>query len=66
MSIPKEILTDEGGNFTSQLLTKVYRPLHMNALCTSPYHSQIDGLVKRFNKMLKGMLCKTAVEDGKV
>ena len=65
MGIPKEILTDQGSNFTSQLLAEVYRLLHVDALRTSPYHPQTDGLVERFNKTLKEMLRKTAVEDGK-
>ena len=60
MGIPKEILTDQGSNFTSKLLTEVYRPLHLNTLRTSPYHPQTDDLVERFNKMLKDMLRKTA------
>ena len=65
MGIPKEILTDQGSNFTSQLLAEVYHLLHVKALRTSPYHPQTDGLVERFNKTLKEMLHKSAVEDGK-
>ena len=64
MGIPKEILTDQGSNFTSQLLPEVYRFLHVKALRTSPYHPQTDGLIERFNKTLK-MLHKSVVEDGK-
>ena len=41
--IPKKILTDQGPNFTSQLLAEVYRLLHVDALQTSPYHPQTDG-----------------------
>ena len=65
MGIPKEILTDQGSNFMSQLLEEVYRLLYVKALRTSPYHPQTDGLVERFNKTLKEMLRKSAVEDGK-
>ena len=65
MGIPKEILTHQGSNFTSQLLAEVYRLLHVKALRTSPYHPQTDGLIERFNKTLKEMLRKSAVEDGK-
>ena len=32
VGIPKEILTDQGPNFTSQLLAEVYRLLHVDAL----------------------------------
>ncbi len=65
VGICREILTDQGSNFTSQLLAEVYKLLHAKALRTSPYHPQTDGLVERFNKTLKEMLCKTATEEGK-
>ena len=60
MGIPKEILTDQGSNFMSQLLAEVYRLLYVKALRTSPYHPQTDGLVERLEN-----LRKSVVEDGK-
>ena len=65
VGIPREILTDQGTNFTSQMLAEVYRLLHVKAICTTPYHQQTDGLVERFNQTLKEMLRKTAYEEGK-
>ena len=65
VGIPEEILTDEGSNFTSQLLAEVYRLLHIHPIRTSPYHPQTDGLVERFNQTLKGMLSKAATTEGK-
>ena len=65
VGIPREILTDQGSNFQSQLLRELYRLLHIDALRTSPYHPQMDGLVERFNQTLKGMLRKTAAQEGK-
>jgi transposase InsO family protein len=65
VGIPKEILTDQGTNFTYQLLAKVYRLLHIHALRTSPYHPQTDGLVERFNQILKSMLRKHTTKEGK-
>ena len=56
VGIPHEILTDQGSNFQSQLLRELYQLLHIEALCTSPYHPQTDGLVERFNQTLKSML----------
>ena len=42
--VPGEILTDQGSNFTSQLLTQIYHMLHVHPICT-PYHPQTeDGL----------------------
>ena len=62
---PEEILTDQGTNFTSQLLKEVYRLLHIRPIRTTPYHSQTDGLVEQFNGTLKAMLRKMATEEGK-
>ena len=63
--MPREILTDQGSNFQSHLLAELYQLLHIETVRTSPYHTQTDGLVKRFNKTLKDMLKKTASEEGK-
>jgi len=65
VGLPREILTDQGSNFTSRLLAEVYNLLHVHAVRTSPYHPQTDGLVERFNQTLKALLRKAAVEDGK-
>ena len=65
VGVPREILTDQGSNFVSQLLAELYRLLQVKPIRTSPYHPQTDGLVERFNKTLKAMLRKTASEDGK-
>ena len=64
VGIAKEILTDQGSNFVSQLMTEVYRLLQVHPIKTSPYHPETDGLVERFNQTLKDMLRKTA-EEGK-
>ena len=65
VGIPVEILTDQGSNFTSQLLSELYSMLHIHGIRTTPYHPQTDGLVERFNQTLKAMLRKTAVQEGK-
>jgi len=67
MGIPSEILTDQGTNFMSRLLSEVYNLLLviMKAIQTSPYHPQMDGLVERFNQTLKAMLRKVADHEGK-
>ena len=49
VGIPREILTDQGNNFTSHLLTEIYHLLHIHPIRTTPYHPQTDGLVERFN-----------------
>ena len=61
----EHILTDQGSNFTSQLLAKLYQLLHVHPIRTSPYHPQSDGLVERFNKTLNEMIRKTVTDGGK-
>ena len=65
VGVPEEILTDQGTNFTSQLLQEIYRLLRIKPIRTTPYHPQTDGLVERFNHTLKSMLRKTASTEGK-
>ena len=65
VGIPNKFLTDQGANFTSELLTEIYQLLHVYPIRTTPYHPQTDELVERFNKTLKALLCKTVSETGK-
>ena len=65
VGVPEEILTDQGTNFMSQLLSEVYRLLKIKPIRTTLYHPQTDGLVERFNGTLKAMLKKAASEDGR-
>ena len=65
VGVPKEILTDQGTNFTSQLLAEFYRMLHVQPIRMTPYHPQTDGLVERFNRTLKTILRKATVKEGK-
>ena len=65
MGVPREILTDQGSNFTSQLLAELYRLLQVRPIRTSPYHPETDGLVERYNQTLKSMLRKAVTETGK-
>ena len=63
--VPKEILTDQGTNFTSQLLQELYKLLGVKPITTTPYHPQTDGLVERFNKTLKDLLRKIIQGEGR-
>ena len=38
VGIPEEILTDQSSNFTSKLLSEIYRLIHIHPIRTSPYH----------------------------
>ena len=65
VGIPREILSDQGTNFMSQLLKELYNLLNISQIRTSVYHPQTDGLVERFNKTLKAMLRKFVNKEGK-
>ena len=56
--VPKEILTDQNTNFMSELL-------RVKPIRTSPYHSQTDGLVERYNQTIKSMLKKVIIQEPK-
>lgn len=65
VGIPDEILTDQGTNFTSKLMQLFHKQLGISAIKATPYHSQTDGLVERFNQTLKKMLQKFVDDTGK-
>ena len=58
VGLPEEILTDRGSNFTSDLMEKLFQMLGICGVRTSAYHPQTDGMVERYNAMLKAGLKK--------
>lgn len=65
VGIPEEILTDQGTNFMSCLMSQLHKELGITAIRTTPYHPETDGLVERFNQTLKRMLRKFVSDTGK-
>ena len=65
VGIPREVLTDKGGQFTSELMKEVSRLLSIRQMTTTPYHPACNGLVERFNGTLKSMLRKMCEERPK-
>ena len=66
VGVAKEMLTDMGAQFTSEMMKEVSRLLSIRQLTTTPYHPQCNGLVERFNGTLKQMLkrmCKERPKD---
>jgi len=49
--MPEEILTDQGTNFTSQLMGQLNWQMGITAIRTT-YHPQTDDLVESFNQTL--------------
>ena len=60
LGLPSEILSDQGSNFLSDLMTQVTEILGITRLKTSPYHPQTNGMLERFHLTLKSMVRKTA------
>ena len=62
VGVPREILSDRGSQFKSDLMSEVNRLLSIKALFTSPYHAACNGAVERLNGVLKSMLKKLCVD----
>ena len=56
VGIPREILSDRGSQFTSDLMKEITRLLSIKQLTTTPYHAMCNGLVEKFNGTLTSML----------
>ena len=62
VGFPREMLTDRGPQFTSDLMKEVSRLVSIHHFTTTPYHPACNGLVERFNGTLKAMLKKMCEE----
>ena len=62
VGIPREVLTDQGKQFSSDIMKEVGRLLSIKQLTTTPYHPSCNGLVERFYGTLKSMLRKLSEE----
>ena len=63
LGIPKEIISDQGTQFTGELMREVSGLLKTKQIFTSFYHARANGLVERFNGVLKNMLRRTAFNN---
>ncbi|XP_075737410.1 uncharacterized protein LOC119162224 [Rhipicephalus microplus] len=62
VGVPREVLSDRGTNFTSEVMKEVSRLLSLKQLHTTPYHPMANGLVERFNGTLKQMIKRMCQE----
>lgn len=53
---PSSLHSDQGKQFEGSIFIEMCKVLNIKKTRTSPYHSQCDGLVERFNKTLITML----------
>ena len=58
VGIPKEILSDRGPQFMSDLMYQVHRLIGVKPLFTTPYHPAANGRVERQHSVLKAILKK--------
>ena len=58
VGVPREILSDRGIQFTSQLLGDVHRLLGVKPLFSTPYHPMCSGRVERMHSVFKSCLRK--------
>lgn len=65
IGVPKEMLTDQGTQFTSELMAETSRLLSFRPLTTTHYHPMCNGLVERFNGTLKQILRRLCTERPK-
>ena len=61
--IPKNITTDNGTQFSSNMFKSFLSLLNISSTTTAPYHAQSNGIVERFNGTLKLMLRRLASEQ---
>ena len=57
--MPREIVTDQGSQFTSKLMKELTTKYSIQHCKSSPYHPQANGQVESANKVLEAILTKT-------
>ena len=65
VGFPREMVTDRGTQFMSDVMKEVSRLMSIRHLTTTPYHPACNGLVEKFNGTMKQMLKKMCEERPK-
>ena len=65
VGFPKEILSDRGGQFTSDMMAEVCRLVSIKQLFTTAWHPMCNGLCEKINGTLKSMLKRMCQERPK-
>ena len=59
---PKQLLTDRGPEFESELFAELMKWMEIDKIRTSPYKASTNGVVERFHRTLNSMLGKIVNE----
>ena len=59
---PRNILTDQGQNFVSDLIQNFENMFRIKHIKTTAYHPQCNGALERAHSTIKNLL-KTSIED---
>lgn len=65
VGIPREILSDNGTQFKSELMSQLHRLLGVKPLFTTPYHPSGNGRIERFHSTLKAALRKVCEDKAR-
>lgn len=57
--VPREIVTDRGGQFTSKLVEKLMEEYKVKHRKSTPYHPQANGQVESTDKVIEDIITKT-------
>jgi hypothetical protein len=57
--VPREIVTDQGSQFTSRMVEKLMEEYKIKHRTSTPYHPQANGQVESTNKVLESIITKT-------
>ena len=60
LGIPREVLSDNGTQFTAEMMQHVQELLSIKSVKTSPYHAQTNGACEKYNGTLKTMITRLA------
>ena len=63
--VPRQIIHDRAAEFLAEVLQETPHLMGISQLPTSGGHPQTNGLVERFNRTLKQMLCKLVGDKGR-
>ena len=65
VGIPREIISDRGTQFTSELMGEIHKLIGIKPIFTTPYHPMMNGKLERQHAVLKSVLKKLCSEKPK-